>query len=262
MIELWDSLQPSGGVAVSRASMVSQSQQSVGLAPLNQVGVRDAIQDRLVNYLRANHLSAGARLPSEHALASALGAGRNAVREALRGLEALGLVEARVGSGWYVRSSSLDAVAEALVLSLELNPDTLAGLNQIRVCLESGLFAQAAAALTPEDLDQLEGLAQRMEEQAAAGQYYFEADSEFHRLLYSRLGNPALTKLMDAIWNAYVKIIVLPASPLPLGKSLEEAAKHRPIVQALRAGDIALARAHLEESLAKIRRLGQIPTPR
>ncbi len=230
-----------------------------GLAPLSQIKVNDAIQERVVAYLRENRLSAGDRLPSEHLLARTLGVGRNAVREALRGLQALGIVQARVGSGWYVCENSLDAVTEALVLSLDLNRDTVAGLNQIRACLEVGFFSQAAALLTPADITALEALAQTMVEKAGVGQPYFEEDHQFHRRLYARLGNPAFSKLMDAIWRAYLDLMVLPGSPLPAGKNVEEAAKHLPIVEALRDGNIAVAQARLEASLAKVKQLSVVP---
>jgi DNA-binding FadR family transcriptional regulator len=227
-----------------------------GLGPVLQVKVNDAIQERLVAYLRENRLSAGDRLPSEHLLARSLGVGRNAVREALRSLEALGVVQARVGSGWYVSENSMQAVTEALVLSLELNRDTVAGLNQIRACLELGLFSQAATALTPADIAELEALAHTMIDKAAAGQAYVEEDHQFHRRLYAHLGNPAFSRLMEVIWKAYLELLVLPGSPLPAGKNIEEAAKHLPVVEALRAGDILLAQAKLEASLAKVRQVG------
>ena len=107
-----------------------------GLEPLRSVNVNDMIQERLARYIRERQLSAGDRLPSESALAQTLGVSRGALREAMRGLQGVGVLEARVGSGWYVSTFTLTPFAKGLSLTLEPDARTFGELNEIRTGLE------------------------------------------------------------------------------------------------------------------------------
>jgi DNA-binding FadR family transcriptional regulator len=223
-----------------------------GLDRVSVVSVKELVQEKLIQYLRTQRMSPQDKLPSEGALAYSLGVSRNAVREALRSLEAMGIIEARTGAGWYVRTPSLDAVAQALIVGLELNGYEFAGLNRLRLCLESGFFEEAVQALTPDDLDRLQYLADEMARQARAGGAPFEPDYQFHQTLYSRIGNPAFDRLMVVLWKAYMSINSRkPSSEL----SMPDIEEHRKVVAALRAGDVERARHHLLTSLRGVERI-------
>jgi len=232
--------------------MSRRDRRIAGLEPVSVVSVKDLVQEKLIQHMRAQRLSPKDKLPSESVLAYNLGVSRNAVREALRSLEAMGILEARTGAGWYVREPSLDAVTDALILGLELNGQRFADLNRLRIGLEAGFFAEAMRALTPADVDELERLADEMVQQARASAAAAELDYQFHQRLYSRIENPAFSRLLAVLWRVYMSAYPQPALD---SDSLRDIEEHREIAAAIRAGDEERARRHLVVSLQGIEQI-------
>jgi len=222
-----------------------------GLGPLQITSMNEAIQGRLMQFMREQGLSAGSRLPSENMLARSLGVSRTALREAMRSLEALGVVESRVGSGWYMREPSFDAVAQALSLSLELNRKTLEGLEQVRISLESSFIIPAVRRMSEEDIAELRRLSQEMLAQAHLGRGYFAQDYAFHKQLFSPLDNPVLDKLIDLFFTVY-QYCRISNSRQQQEVTVEVAQQHERLVEAIVAGDEALIRQRMRESLAAL----------
>lgn len=223
-----------------------------GLEPVNVVSVKELVQEKLIQFIRAQRLSPKDKLPSESALAYSLEVSRNAVREALRSLEAMGIIEARTGAGWFVREPSLDAVTDALILGLELDGQRFADLNRLRVGLEVGFFAEALRSLTPADVDELERLADEMVRQARAGAAAADLDYQFHKRLYSRIENPAFNRLLAVLWRVYESAYAQPTVDAEFMRDIEE---HREIAAAIRAGDEERARRHLLVSLQGVEQI-------
>jgi len=232
--------------------MSRRDRRIAGLEPVSIVSVKDLVQEKLIQYIRAQRLVPKDKLPSEGVLAYNLGVSRNAVREALRSLEAMGILEARTGAGWYVREPSLDAVTDALILGLELDGQRFADLNRLRIGLEVGFFAEALHSLTPADVDELERLADEMVQQTRAGVGAGELDYRFHQRLYSRIDNPAFNRLLAVLWRVYMSAYPQPA--LDPG-SLRDMEEHREIAAAIRAGDEGRARRHLLASLQGVEQI-------
>ena len=218
------------------------------LRPIEVVNVTDAIQERVTEYIQYNRLAPGDRLPSETTLARSLGVGRNALREALGALAALGILEARVGVGWYVRQPTLEPVAKALRISLGLDASTLEGLDQIRICLQCGFLGEAMRTLCQEDLRELWRLVAEMEQRAEKNQSLRELGHEFYRLLYSRIENPAFNVLIDLFFELYEHRDV-PASQQSHGHRRNVALRFRQIAQAVADEDEGLASRRLREAL-------------
>ena len=227
--------------------MESEQAKVDGIDPIPTVNVNDAIQDRVKRFILERHLGAGSRLPPEGRLAQSLGISRPALREALRALEALGTVESKVGSGWYVREFSFDSITRGLAYDIELNQYSFVHLSQLRVGLECGLIDDALRNMMPDLEEKLEQAVDAMEQAARDGDgfHYTERDHYFHRTLFSGVQNPLLDKLMEVFWTLY-DYLCPEATPLP---SLEEdARRHRLILDAVVAGDVDLARRRLRES--------------
>lgn len=225
----------------------SHDQPLEGIQPVPSVNVNETIQDRLKQFILEQRLTAGSRLPPEGRLAQSLGVSRPALREALRALEALGTVESRVGSGWYIRQFSFDSITRGLAYDVELNQYSFADLSQLRVGLECGFIDDAVRCLTPASLSSLQDTMAAMERAAEAGDgyQYTEHDHRFHRTLFSDVRNPLLDQLMEVFWNLY-DYLCPEASP---GRGLvEDARKHRSILEAVETGDIDLARNRLRAS--------------
>ena len=228
--------------------MGTESATVEGIQPVPTVNVNEAIQDRLKQFILEKKLAAGDRLPPEGRLAGSLGVSRPALREALRALEALGTLEVKVGSGWYVRAFSFDSVTKGLAYNLELSQYTFADLSQIRVGLECGFIEDAMRSLTPDTLRNLEQIVTAMEEAAEAGEGYLytEKDRRFHQTLFADVENPLLDKLMEIFWTLYDYLC---PEASPERGLVADARKHRLILDAIVAGNTDLARQRLRESV-------------
>ena len=125
------------------------------LKRLNTTSRYRAVQDTLRAYILDNQLQPGERLPSEAELVASLGVSRNPIREAIKGLEALGLVEVRVGLGVYVKAATLDDILTNFAYSLIYDGQSVADLYEIRQRLELSYVREAMRQLTDENLAEI-----------------------------------------------------------------------------------------------------------
>ncbi|WP_031111137.1 FadR/GntR family transcriptional regulator [Streptomyces sp. NRRL S-146] len=198
------------------------------------------IQRQVVQLILDRRLTAGAPLPTEAALMEDLGVSRNSVREALKALQALDIVEVRHGYGTYVGRASLTPLVDGLTFRALARHDddtaALAEILQVREVLEEGLIRRVATTATEAELDRLEGVVARMESARGTGRSFPELDREFHEVLYASLGNDLVPQLLAAFWTVFRRVSGargLPDAPPPE----ITARRHRDIVTALRARD-------------------------
>ncbi|WP_104110752.1 MULTISPECIES: FadR/GntR family transcriptional regulator [unclassified Arthrobacter] len=169
-----------------------------------------ALQADIMELILERDLDAGDPMPTESELCEVLGVGRNTLRESLKVLQALGVIEIRHGFGMFVAPSNFDALADGLTFRgrLSLRHEGLEALQlvDIRQALESGLISSAISLTDAEHLSKIEATVAKMEELAARAEPFVEADAEFHRLLFEPLGNDLLMNLMGVFWKVYRKI--------------------------------------------------------
>lgn len=197
----------------------------------------DSADRRLRRYLVEHGLQPGDRLPSEAVLASTLGSSRVVVREALSALEALGIVEARVGSGWFVRDFSARMVARTFAPSLAFHPNVLLDLMTVRSSIEAELVINIAESIGPDDLTALDEIVAQMSWRAARGQAFTEEDSAFHRRLIAFDGNQVALALTELFFRV-MDVLYRQGLPTPAPIDLPVIAlAHRQVVDALRRRD-------------------------
>jgi DNA-binding FadR family transcriptional regulator len=214
-----------------------------------------ALQADIMDLILERDLEAGDPLPTENELCVALGVGRNTLRECLKVLQALGVIEIRHGFGMFVAPSNFDALTDGLTfrgrLSLRHQGNEALQLVDARQALESGLIGSAMDTMTSRQLAAIEESVVRMEELAAAGEAFVEADAEFHRRLFAPLNNELLINLLGVFWKVYRQIhIEIAAGTEDL---LETAAIHRDIYDAVAAGDKVLAAERLNRHFDGVR---------
>ncbi|WP_026556826.1 FadR/GntR family transcriptional regulator [Arthrobacter sp. 35W] len=214
-----------------------------------------ALQSDIMELILDRELEAGDALPTENELSLALGVGRNTLRESLKVLQALGVIEIRHGFGMFVAPSNFDAMADGLTfrgrLSLRHQGIEAQQLVDIRQALESGLIGSSMDMMTAEQHTAIEAAVARMEALAAKGENFTEADAEFHSLLFEPLANDLLANLMGVFWKVYRKIHAeIDAGDPDL---LAIAAVHRAIFTAVKAGDKILAAELLNRHFDGIR---------
>ena len=216
------------------------SESSLQLLPSNG-RLSQTAQQAIRRYILDHDLGAGDALPPEGQLARELGVSRPSVREAVKGLEALGILEARTGVGLFVRSFSFDPILDNLAYSIGQDRDSVAELLYVRKQLEVGAIEDVAERVTPPQLRVLRSVVDRMGERAAQGHASPEEDRFFHRTLFAGLEKPLLMKLLDVFWEVYHRLrdqtaLAQTADPI---RSWEN---HRRIVEALETGNRAAAR--------------------
>jgi DNA-binding FadR family transcriptional regulator len=212
----------------------------INRAPLIHIEVQSAIKD----YIQQHNLQANDALPSEGDLAKALEVSRSSVREAVKALESMGILTTRRGSGVFVKAFSFEPLLNNLPYGLMGDVRDITELLDIRRILELAKVDAAIEHLSPEQLSSFDTILGKMKKIAEQGKSFPEADREFHCLLFQNLGNAMLLNLIDVFWVAVRKASEhLPMSdPTPL-KTYQD---HVAIVEALKAKDVARARAALD----------------
>ncbi len=147
--------------------------------------------------IATGRLQAEQKFPPEPELCDELGVSRGSLREALRMLSALGVVESRHGSGTYVSQLRAEDIIGSMSLTVELLPlSSLLDMYELRRILESHAAAQAAAKLTPELGQTLSDLADAMEAETDNFEIT-RLDHKFHSTILEAADNPTLAALVD-----------------------------------------------------------------
>ncbi|MFJ7490470.1 FadR/GntR family transcriptional regulator [Streptomyces sp. NPDC097727] len=210
-------------------------------------------------------LVAGQRLPPESDLCAELGVSRGSLREGIRMLAALGVIEARHGSGTYVSQLRPEDIVGSLSLTVDLLP--LAGLlemYEIRRVLESHAAAQAAARITPESLSTIFAYMEAMEATEDPDRVS-ALDQDFHAEIARVGGNPTLKSLLGVFRarSRTYQVFTLPEGPRIKRSSDED---HRAIATAIANRDPVAAAAAASAHVAHTERwlhafLPQAPEP-
>ncbi|MFN8455752.1 MAG: FadR/GntR family transcriptional regulator [Anaerolineae bacterium] len=208
--------------------------------------------ERIVSLIRSRQLVPGDKLPGERQLVENLGVSRTSVREALRSLEGMGLIEVRAGVGAFVKHPVSEFVTAALPPRLLVDRDTLYKLFQLREIIETGAAAIAASQATDQDLGHIRGAVERMEACYAADDLdgMVEADIELHRAILVATGNDILVRVMDNIADM-LKEMRRASLTIQVGVPITLAG-HRALLAALEQHDPERARQAMQEHLQAI----------
>ena len=136
------------------------------------------------------------RLPSEKDLAEALGVSRPTVREAVRGLMTLNIVESRHGDGTFVTSLEPGLLAAPIDFLLRVDEGGLAALIDARIALESGIAELAASRVTADGIEKLQKITAEYAASIADVDRCIELDLAFHRQLAAAAQSPILASLV------------------------------------------------------------------
>lgn len=186
-------------------------------------------------------------MPTEATLIDLLGVSRGALREALKALQAIGLVETRHGTGSFVGRLTLAPLADGLVFSTGLEARgnhvrAAADLADIREILECELIGRVAGLMDASHLKELAGIVGEMATalDSGSGDDFDAVDRRFHACLYQKLGNELVLQLLDGFWRALHEVRA--TLPPPFIDPQEAIEAHRAILAALVQADADVAR--------------------
>jgi DNA-binding FadR family transcriptional regulator len=189
-------------------TMDSLSKEWVRLDEPEKTSLSDAVTDWIISQIRKGQYRAGDRLPTESELAEQLGVGRTSVREGLRFLEKLGILEVRQGTGTVVRSLSLGKVFEHPVpgqTSIDLPDRDVRDIMHVRRILGAESVQLAARHATQGQLTRLEELLDGMAASLENPRDYLEMDLEFHVVVAKASPNAVLAQLINLIRDIYTR---------------------------------------------------------
>jgi GntR family transcriptional regulator, transcriptional repressor for pyruvate dehydrogenase complex len=228
-------------------------------APRVTEGAIDKIRERIVS----GAWGPGDRLPKESELAAELGLSRNSLREAVRALSQLRVLEVRQGDGTYVSSLEPDLLLESTgFISHLLLGDTEIELYEVRRILEAAAAALAAGRIDIQEKLELAQILERMGE-AKNVEELVEADVAFHAVVARAAGNAVLASLLASLATRTMRARLWHGREAD-GALDETRNEHRRIYEAIVAGDPDLARAAAAAHIASSERWlkGQLATGR
>jgi len=205
------------------------------------------------DYILQSHLQPGDPLPTESQLCETLGMSRSSVREAVRTLAALDIVEVRHGHGMFVGQVSMRPMVESLVFRGLLKPGddyrSLREVVQVRRTLDTALAQAVVEAWQGREDPAIDDVVDQMEALAEQGETFTDQDRSFHRMLLEPVPNQLFAHLMEAFWAVHTLTVPMLDAPRP--EDIVNTAKaHRAMLQAARSGDVEAYReavvAHYE----------------
>ena len=166
---------------------------------LQKDALSEKIVERVLGLIREKQLRPGDRLPPERELAPMMGVSRPSLREALRALSVMKVVENRQGSGTYITSLRPELFVNHLDFIFTVNDATFLDVFEARKIVEVGLVALAANAITDEQLARLEECLKRSASSVEQPETFLVTDLELHSIIIEAAGNRTLTLFMNSI---------------------------------------------------------------
>jgi len=219
------------------------------LGPVRRTKVYEEVAARIRRLIADGRLKPGDKLPPERELAAALGVSRTSVRDAIRTLQATGLLEPRQGEGTIIRELSTDRVVGPIASALLARRDLIVDLMAVRKMIEPAMAREAARNATPQEILQMEAILSRQAVRLEAGGLAIDEDSAFHDMIARASRNQVVPKVIDALMDLLRE--GRERSLQGRGRPQRSLRGHRQILEAIRQRDAALAaRAmlnHLEQ---------------
>lgn len=165
----------------------------------------ETLVQQILSLITEAGLQPGDRLPSEKEIIAATTASRPSVREALRALKTMGIIETRPGAGSFVTHLEPASLIRPEVISLILRSEDLKEIVGARKVLECEV-ARLAARRPPDELAQLEAILDDMRSRAESGQGLYESTWAFHMGVAKIAGNQVMAKLMRILYEMISEI--------------------------------------------------------
>lgn len=226
-------------------------------SPLERTTLSAAAFERLISNIVQGKWKPGEQIPTERVLCQQLGIARNSLREALKAMELLGMVDSRVGEGTFVCPRSEFLSRPLLWAFTGANQHELSNLLEARAMIEADLAGMAAKRATNAELKVISGTILLMQRLIEAGEPVLEADLAFHQAVGEAAHNEVLANSAQLLRNMLKYWIHLKLmAPEICVHALE---RHVEIYDAIRERNVLAARTlmqeHLDETAMQITRL-------
>jgi GntR family transcriptional repressor for pyruvate dehydrogenase complex len=217
---------------------------------------RNRVYTEVARQLQASivdKLKPGDMLPPERELVQRFGVSRSSIRDAIRSLEAVGLLEPRQGVGTVVRELSADAVVNPVASVLLQKRKAIDDLLDVRNIIEPALARRAALHASHKQIAELQEILSRQEEKVRRGELTTEEDSSFHYTIAVAADNTVMLKLVHVLMDLLHE--TRERSLQVGGRQEKSLAGHRRILAALKQGDADEAEAAMRRHVTEIKKI-------
>jgi DNA-binding FadR family transcriptional regulator len=222
------------------------------LRSLKSQDLQHVVQEQLKSYILHSGLKSGDLLPTEKNLAEKFGISRTAIREALRGLETLGIIEVRHGVGRFLREFNFEAILNNLPYSLEVDIKNFREVLEIRLCLESWFIAKDIVKFTINEINVLRAILAELEAQVLSQsdeQELIETHTRFHCTLYQHSENSLLLSLIRIFSTIQRNLTLL--HHYKTSNREHFIIQHKLLIEAVEEKDAELAQQRMKEHFAE-----------
>lgn len=231
------------------------------IEPASRTTLVQSVAGQLISLISEGYLKPGDRLPSQQELTEKMQVGRSTIREALRSLAAIGLVEMKPGHGTFIKRMDAQTIIRPDLLALMIDESLTERLLEAREIIEPEIANLAAQRASDEDLATIREVLSKCEEAIEAGQPVYRLSVEFHRAVTAAAHNEVLLMFMDSILRLLVERgFLLERKPGFVEWELES---HRGVYEYIierdgRRARIAMARHIRESSAVLLEMLAQV----
>jgi len=223
------------------------------LKRVHKTSLSDGIVEQITGLIARGVLKPGDRIPSEKQLCQQFGVGRTSVREALRSLSVMGILESHAGDGTFVSTNRDRYLERAFQWGLLLDPKVVEDLVETRLVLESHTAYLAARKADEEDLEELESAIQGMEQSVSNVPLYLEHDLRFHLRIAQAAQNRILETFLSTI-RGYLQVWVQETLSAPdatnsVPRAMLSISQHKQILNALKRHEPEEARRAVRDHI-------------
>lgn len=213
------------------------------LHSLKKESVLQSVINRLTDAIKSGELKPGDKMPSEVELAEAFGVARSSVREAIKILSYLGVLESRRSEGTFVCSGFSESMIDPMVYGIYLNQDSVENLMELREMTETGMMRIAIAHHSESELRELEQILRKMEEapkdRKDPVKAFFREDDRFHDKIAEMGKNPMADKINRIVRSLTYDLRYKTVSEMiASGRTEELVEAHRRLLEAIREGNL------------------------
>ena len=220
---------------------------------IHKTRVSEDIIEQVRDLIASGRLKPGDRLPAEREFAQTLSVSRSAVREAIRALESLGIVEARPGQGTFMAALSGSQGRDPITAGLFQAWNTQRKLFEVRQVIEPDLAALAARRATADHTEKLRAILNEQEAEIQNGESGGKQDTMFHYLIAEVTGNEILVRIVDSLMDLLQK--TREASLQTNKRRGQSLRQHQAILRAIEARNPLVAEHRMREHIHAIERL-------
>jgi GntR family transcriptional repressor for pyruvate dehydrogenase complex len=215
--------------------------------------VSEEITEQVRDLITSGRLKVGDRLPAERELAKILQVGRSTVREAIRAMESLGILESRPGEGTFLVSNPSTTQPDPITANAFKSWENQRKLFEVRMVIEPDIAALAARRASFTQILKMREILQEQETQVKQGHNGIKADTAFHFVLSEAAGNDVLFRIMESLMGLLVE--TREASLQPTGRTARSMRQHKAILRAIEARDPLAAEKRMREHINEMEQL-------